>query len=149
MGNFYRLQKNISHNKLEDTVLPKNLALGAENKVVNGSRGGSTFRLEDDSQSGIEIAQGDEYIDRHNMDIPTVMKIDVEGYEHKVLRGLSNTLQRPECRTLFIELHHRIHGEDILSNDEIQNIKDLLMSWGYAIETIQTKSGQENIKAYR
>ncbi|MDB5326708.1 MAG: methyltransferase, FkbM family [Phycisphaerales bacterium] len=36
---------------------------------------------------------------------PNSIKIDVEGFELHVLRGLSDVLARPELRTLFIEVH--------------------------------------------
>ncbi|WP_171908119.1 FkbM family methyltransferase [Natrialba sp. SSL1] len=51
----------------------------------------------------ITVAHGDTYVRNQGLELPTVMKIDVEGGELQVLEGLTKTL--PNCRDLFIEVH--------------------------------------------
>lgn len=36
--------------------------------------------------------------------VPACVKIDVDGFEHRVLRGMARTLRSPELRTLIVEL---------------------------------------------
>ena len=40
--------------------------------------------------------------------VPNVIKIDAEGHEEEVLQGLSVTLDQPQVRTLFVEIHFGI-----------------------------------------
>jgi len=39
---------------------------------------------------------------------PTVLKIDVEGYEEEVLWGFRDTLRDGPCRCVFLEVHYRL-----------------------------------------
>jgi FkbM family methyltransferase len=38
-------------------------------------------------------------------DQPTLIKVDVDGIEHLILRGARKTLAHPLCRTVLIEVH--------------------------------------------
>jgi len=66
---------------------------------------------------------------------PGIIKIDVEGNELKVLRGLSNVLatHRP---MIFLELHY-----GILSKDEVREIMEIIGWYKYTI--IDTETGLE------
>ena len=57
------------------------------------------------------------------------MKIDVEGAELQTLRGLQSTIDRPECRLLYCE----VHGEDANSKERALNeVRDLLHDAGFS-----------------
>lgn len=43
--------------------------------------------------------------------VPNVIKIDVEGFEEEVLKGLDDLLASPCLRTLFIEVHFKLLEE--------------------------------------
>ena len=62
------------------------------------------------------------------------MKIDVEGMEYDVLRGMQKMLRAPKPR-LFIELHG--DGEQ-QKRANIQNVFTLLQDCNYAIHHVET-----------
>lgn len=53
----------------------------------------------------LPVYPGDEVRQSHNLPIPNVLKIDVEGFEPEVLRGLDATLRESACRTVLCEVH--------------------------------------------
>ena len=59
----------------------------------------------------VEVAAGDDLIARGEAPAPNVLKIDVEGFEEDVLKGLARALARPECRSVLIEVHFAILEE--------------------------------------
>ena len=60
----------------------------------------------------IHIVNGDEFIIDNKLEIPNVIKIDVEGYENEVIQGLSNTLSNPKCRVVMCEFNF-VGNEDL------------------------------------
>lgn len=68
----------------------------------------------------IHIVQGDDFISRQALSLPKLVKIDVEGHEYAVIKGLTRTLAQPCCRLLFCEIHpsflpQGINPEDVLA----------------------------------
>ena len=60
------------------------------------------------SKSGsvaVEVVEGDSLLNSENLPIPRAVKIDVEGYEYSVLRGLKDSLCDPACQLLCCEIH--------------------------------------------
>lgn len=53
----------------------------------------------------LTVHAGDELRRSERLATPNVIKIDVEGFELEVLRGLDRTLREPECRELLCEVH--------------------------------------------
>jgi len=60
------------------------------------------------SKSGsvaVDVVEGDSLLNSENLPIPRAVKIDVEGYEYSVLRGLKDSLCDPACQLLCCEVH--------------------------------------------
>ena len=53
----------------------------------------------------VEVSTGDHCVMFRSVNPPDVIKIDTEGFELEVIRGLHRTLRRPNLRALFVEVH--------------------------------------------
>lgn len=87
---------------------PVRKALGDHNGREMFKQSGTTSHIvteRDDDTIEIEIATGDALIAARQVQPPTVMKIDVEGFELDVLTGLTETLKRPALRFVGVEVH--------------------------------------------
>lgn len=122
------------------TVVP--MALGEYEGVVIFEQGddplGATSRIVDKSvtESGrqVEIQQssGDHLVSSGAIAIPNVIKIDTEGFELDVLRGLRRTLRQKSLRTLCVEIHFGLLKERGLPNAPSE-IEELLVSSGFSL----------------
>lgn len=114
--NFKRASTNISLNKFTNITLI-NQGLGNEKSTVflynvNPNNRGMLRILQDDSQNNsfekeeVEIDTLDSSMQKFSIPRPDFIKIDVEGFEFKVLQGACKTLN--DCKPqLFIELVDR------------------------------------------
>jgi FkbM family methyltransferase len=75
---------------------------GVTNSLVQGAA------KADGRTVSVPVRAGDALVGAHLVPAPNVLKIDVEGFEEEVLTGLTKTLERPECRAVFIEVHFAI-----------------------------------------
>ncbi|MEJ6981612.1 FkbM family methyltransferase [Pedobacter sp. P351] len=117
---FIELCQNVQLNKLEEKVIPINVALSDSNSVVpfglNSFSGGVAMHM---GLSDTEIlANSDETVFNYlirtqtldslvkefNLLPPTIIKIDVDGPEFKVLKGASNVLKSEKLLSLQIEM---------------------------------------------
>jgi len=53
----------------------------------------------------LTVHAGDALRRDEGLPTPNVLKIDVEGFEPEVLRGLDSTLREPDCRMVLCEVH--------------------------------------------
>jgi FkbM family methyltransferase len=102
------LSENIALNKLQPLTTALNAGAGAA---------ASTIRFTTDEDTTNHVLSADESADNtievpvvtvdslliHNH--PTLIKIDVEGYETEVLKGMTNTLNSASLKALIIELN--------------------------------------------
>lgn len=95
--------------------------LGATSRIMDGGAG-SQF---------VEIGVADTLIDQ-GLDLPAVVKIDVEGYECEVLSGLSRHLCDPGVRLIGVEVHFGILRERQLG-DGPRQIENLLSRSGFSV----------------
>jgi FkbM family methyltransferase len=109
---YFILERNIQQNNIEDKVKLYNFGLGAENQILKG--GMIDFSLKNNYGftriDNLEIPdENDKYIilintlDSFNIENVSFIKIDVEGYERKVLDGAINTIIK-YLPTILIEI---------------------------------------------
>jgi FkbM family methyltransferase len=82
----------------------------------------------------VETISGDKLIENGTAPRPDIIKIDVEGAEHLVIKGMSKALSN--CRELFCEVHPNIEQYGSSAGDLEMTLKDI----GFIIEKIQDRS---------
>lgn len=132
-SNVTRLQENMQLNDISADVHPVALSDQAKQWEMRfgsdepGTVGYLSKRTDGDSET-ITSVTGNSYVRGNDMPLPNVMKIDVEGAECKVLRGLKDQLT--ECRLIYSEVSDKLyrHGD---SEDELVEI---LQEMGFTVE---------------
>lgn len=80
---------------------------------------------------------------QENLPKPTVVKIDVEGAEMKVLHGMEQLLDSVEV--LYCEIHHSMLANGNVSGEDVRN---LLLTYGFELEVLdEREGGNEFVKA--
>lgn len=112
--NFSKLKKNCV---LLDNIFLFNFGLGEEEDKVSFQQGedsiGATSRIVETNIDGIEvdIVVGIDLIKNKIAKAPNAIKIDVEGYEFEVIKGLGKYLSDPNLRLIGIEIHFELLKE--------------------------------------
>jgi len=123
-----------------------NVALADRDDVAqfheSGAAGDPTNGLDRPRPAGVSTAavevrvrRGDTLCTERPEVLPTRIKIDVEGYEFEVLRGLSETLRSPRVRDLFIEVHFGVLASRGL-NTAPAEITKLLTECGFRLKWV-------------
>ena len=117
---YKKLESHIILNDIAGKVNCSNIAVGAKDGFINISNGrGALNRVLLKDEKGIQVIQKplDSIVD--NL-IPSLIKIDVEGFENEVIKGGKEILLNPKLEGIIIELN----GSSIKygsSNDEIHS----------------------------
>jgi len=114
---FEQLQRNITLN-CRTNIRSYNQALGersSQGKLYIGTMVGNSSLLSDAiADAGetrsvpfqtVRVVEGDALVETDRLPIPTAIKIDVEGSECAVIKGLQRTLADPRCRFICVEIH--------------------------------------------
>lgn len=128
-----RLQKNIEINGLPnitsfcsaigDRDAEETLYLGDGVGVINSGRLGPHFTS--GARETISVVRGDTFRQSQNLPAPTVMKIDVEGYEGLVLEGFRQSLSLPECRLVCCEIHPLLLPQPTTKETVVDTLRSL------------------------
>lgn len=134
-----KLLHNIQSNAIPN-IKVYDVALGKE-------EGELTLLLADDTTAGthklrtdadapshhvqhVKVMTIDQLIERDNLKIPGVLKIDVEGWEEQVLLGGQMTISNIHCKAIMIEMHFSIYAAD-KDSDRAVRITNLLKTCGF------------------
>ena len=77
----------------------------------------------------IDVLRLDEYL--HNVDSIALVKIDVEGFEPNVLRGMTNLLSQRKVKNIFCELNS---GWLRRNNATPKGLTEEILSYGFVIK---------------
>lgn len=147
----YRLlQANLALNRFKNVILRK---VGLSDQTADltyvqtrGNLGGSGFfeadKTRNDEQSILRVEVGDAEINKLNLSDPIKMiKVDVEGHEFPVLKGLAKTLTEQKPLLMF-EIHP-------FGADKRSAIFDYLKDLGYThFYAVEPKNSPENPKRF-
>ena len=142
--NLRQLAKNISVNELSERITivsnPLSETTGTA-KFINGSadEGGalSAFGVEygyngepiisDITYSVLGFSLDDLFEKNMLTEIPSLIKIDVDGIEHLILKGATKTLKSEKVKSLFIEVN-----DDF--KEQAHQVKNILESAGFVLK---------------
>lgn len=125
-----RFRNNIKLNRLEDLIVLHPYALGSQNQTVQMRTDLDTMNhISTEKDSGpvvnIEVRILDEVLAGKS---PSLLKIDVEGYESEVLKGSNAILSNPALKAIIIEMNSS--GEKYGTSDA--SLESLIISHGFA-----------------
>ena len=136
---FEMLRSNITLNDCQNVSI-FNLAIGTENGnayLTNGHP--STLEnkdLNNPNNDVIQVVHGDSFVVKESLPIPSIVKIDVEGYEGEVLTGLKKILEDKLCKCILVEIHPSM----LPPNTDEHAIKSQIRSFGFVLTEIRNKS---------
>jgi FkbM family methyltransferase len=157
--NFAVLCKNIALNNLQDSITPFCCSLSNASEIGllylskfdwDGAGSCHSFNQEvgfDLEHRPATFRQGslgislDRAIAENAMAIPSFIKIDVDGFEHKVLQGSVETLKSPAVKSLSVELN--------LNLTEHKEAIQLLQSLGFIYSEDQVASSLRKEGAFK
>ncbi len=149
--NYKHLLNNLKLNNLTN-VRAFRKALGdecGEKKLYLGEDAGNSSLVpppgRETNYELVEIAKGDQFIKAGNLPIPKMVKIDVEGYEYKVIKGLCHTLAQPTCELVCCEVHPTLLPAGVNPD----SILALLKSLGFARVDICPRDSEYHIIVYK
>ncbi|MFZ0452107.1 MAG: FkbM family methyltransferase [Ignavibacteriaceae bacterium] len=146
---FSLLRKNIELNKMNN-ITSLSIALGDTDgdKLLYPSDtpnfGAHSFVQRTDyrvKKKGIKINinTADKLIDEMKIDVPDIMKIDVEGAEILILRGMKRLLMNKKLKTIFCEIH--VNLLPLFGSSE-EEVLEIFRKENFHIDYSQNRSNQ-------
>lgn len=125
---FSKLEKNLELNNLSQKVTIYNIGIGEEDSILN-------FTQHNDVMNSVALNHETDVVkvpvkklDDILLDnIPTFLKIDVEGYEYFVLKGGINLLKSEKLKYIIIELN----SSTLKFGHSNQEIYEFLLSFNF------------------
>jgi FkbM family methyltransferase len=75
------------------------------------------------------------------LEVPTIVKIDVDGIEHIILKGAKNILSHPNCKSVLIEVNDKFY-------EQSDGVNFLLSSYGYQLRDKLQVESTKNSKLF-
>lgn len=128
--NYRVLRKSIKLNNLKK-VIPVNAGLGIEKGLVKIEDCGSATSLLKQGSEEIQVTTIDDYVLENNLNIG-VIKLDIEGYGLRAIKGAKNTIKQQKP-ILLLSIYH--------SSEEFFGLKSYLNSLNLNYKIIIRKLG--------
>ena len=95
--------------------------------------------------SKVQVMEGERLVEIENLPLPRTVKIDVEGHEYAVLRGLRRTLSNPLCQIVCCEVHPGLLPEGVSPGE----ILDFLKSCGFTRFDVLPRPPEQHVLAFK
>jgi len=134
--NFSTLKKNTHNIK---NIYLNNFGLGSSEGIFSFEQGkdqlGATSKFCPNTESSmmVEIKSPQKIIASGDIDLPSIIKIDVEGFELEVLRGFNNALKNKKIKAIGVEIHFS-ELENMGNPNASMHIESLLVSSGFKLK---------------
>jgi FkbM family methyltransferase len=126
---YSNLLNNININNIKERVTTLNFAIGSKNSTIDFTIDMDTVNhvatKEDSNIISVKLVKLDDLLD--NKELPTLLKIDVEGYETDVILGADNLLKSKTVKAIIIELN----GSGLRYGYDESLIHEKLLNYGY------------------
>lgn len=129
---FNRLADNCRLNKVDNRVVCVRKAIGSKVSNVLFTQTNDTtnhvqaFGEQTDYVSSVEMVSLDEFLDHQDSkETPSLIKIDVEGYEASVIEGAINLLQSPVLNAVILEINGHSARYGFSDNEVVKIMMDL------------------------
>ncbi|ELY90792.1 hypothetical protein C484_11231 [Natrialba taiwanensis DSM 12281] len=147
--NAMRLQDNLDLNDFDSQII--RVALTDTNTTIDFALSGNetgegehAISLTDGEDTiKVEAARGDSIIDQRNLEVPTVLKIDVEGAELSTLRGFKKTIHE-HARLVYVEVHPEKLPE---FGGTVSEVRAFLEGAGFDVAEIPQKRSEVFLRA--
>lgn len=135
---FQHLKNNIELNKISDLANVMNCGAAAENGELKFTKeldavNHVAVSVEEKSSDNIVKVMVRTLDDIFQNDVPLLLKIDVEGFEHEVIKGATNLLKSDSLKAIIIELN----GSGMRYGFNDVDIHNELMNHGFAPYTYE------------
>ena len=155
--NLKQLAKNITINKLSDKIdlvpIPLSDASGYNKFIISSTEEGSAQnafgvnhgfdgnQIVNNIEYRVMGLSGDKLIEAELIkDIPKLIKLDVDGIEHMILKGMKNVLRAKECYSVFVEVNDEFE-------EQAEGVKDILEECGFKL-SIKTQAEMHELSKY-
>jgi len=136
--NYARCKENFELNDLDSPVVEKALSdqRGTLRLPADDGVGTGTYELSESGDIEVDTVRGDEA----DVACPDIVKIDVEGHEIHVLKGMEGVLD--DVRSVYVECHPD-HGV------ESDQVNDYLEKHGFQTDLIELERNEPYLVASR
>ncbi|MCK0128685.1 FkbM family methyltransferase [Erythrobacter sp. F6033] len=123
---FSKLERNVAANGIETQTQRHNIGLGAEDGTLKFTADNDTMNHVVSAEEAKRVATIDVPVRRADdivgSESPSLAKIDVEGWEANVLRGMTRTLANPSLAAIVMETNDSADRYDDDAQDEAAEI---------------------------
>ncbi len=126
INNYNHLVQTIKINSLSN-VFPLQLGLGEKNEILNIKKGGKGSFISNSGDYKVEITSIDEFVSKNKLSLGLI-KLDVEGFCFKVLKGAIKTIKEFKP-ILLIAIYH--NGEEFF--ETLKFINKIKLGYHYVI----------------
>ena len=78
----------------------------------------------------------DDLLDKDSIDIPSMVKIDVDGVEHVILSGAPKLFSNKKCKTVLVEVNEHFEAQR-------EAVENLMKDYGFVLEEKNQGEGAE------